>query len=119
MPVIILGGTWPGCFTPTEAAAVAAAYGWFVSMMIDKDLRPRELPALLLAPPLLVPLSVPFHSDPVQLGPIMTCKLAIGLYRPPVGGTLMVGARLAGTGMGAVVKHLIILPTPRAGQALF
>lgn len=176
MPVIILGGIWSGYFTPTEAAAVAAAYGLFVSMVIYKDLRPRDLPALLLksfttsavvmvvigatsclawlitveqvpaqiadfithyatsqwtflmlvnfsllalgcfiepvpalllAAPLLVPLSVPFHIDPVHLGLIMTCNLAIGLYTPPVGGTLMVGARLAETGMGAVVKHLI------------
>jgi C4-dicarboxylate transporter DctM subunit len=37
----------------------------------------------------------------------MTCNLAIGLYTPPVGGTLMVGARLAGVGMGAVVKAMI------------
>ena len=48
MPVIILGGIWTGIFTPTEAAAVAAAYGLFVSMVIYKDLRPRDLPALLL-----------------------------------------------------------------------
>ena len=67
----------------------------------------EPVPALLLAAPLLVPLSVPFHIDPVHLGLIMTCNLAIGLYTPPVGGTLMVGARLAETGMGAVVKHLI------------
>lgn len=176
MPVIILGGIWSGYFTPTEAAAVAAAYGLFVSMVIYKDLRPHDLPALLLksfttsavvmvvigatsclawlitveqvpvqiagfvehyahsqwtflllvnfsllalgcfiepvpalllAAPLLVPLSVPFHIDPVHMGLIMTCNLAIGLYTPPVGGTLMVGARLAGVGMGAVVKHLI------------
>ncbi len=176
MPVIILGGIWSGYFTPTEAAAVAAAYGLFVSMVIYRDLKPRDLPALLLksfttsavvmvvigatsclawlitveqvpvqlagfvhqyatsqwtflllvnfsllalgcfiepvpalllAAPLLVPLSIPFGIDPVHLGLIMTCNLAIGLYTPPVGGTLMVGARLAGVGMGAVVRALI------------
>ena len=37
----------------------------------------------------------------------MTCNLAIGLYTPPVGGTLMVGARLAGVGMVGVVRSLI------------
>jgi C4-dicarboxylate transporter DctM subunit len=176
MPVIILGGIWTGIFTPTEAAAVAAAYGLFVSMVIYKDLRARDLPelllksfttsavvmvvigatsclawlitveqvpvqiaglvthyatsqwtflllvnlallalgcfiepvpALILAAPLLVPLSVAFKIDPVHLGLIMTCNLAIGLYTPPVGGTLMVGARLAGVGMASVVKALI------------
>ena len=176
MPVIILGGIWTGFFTPTEAAAVAAFYGLFVSMVIYKDLKLRDLPALvlssfttsavvmvvigatsclawlitieqvpnqiaglvtqyatsqwtflilvnlalltlgcfiepvpalILAAPLLVPLSAAFHIDPVHLGLIMTCNLAIGLYTPPVGGTLMVGARLAGVGMAAVVRSLI------------
>ncbi|MEO8310990.1 MAG: TRAP transporter large permease [Caldimonas sp.] len=176
MPVIILGGIWSGYFTPTEAAAVAAAYGLFVSMVIYRDLKPRDLPALLLksfttsavvmvvigataslawlitveqvpvqianlvthyatspwmflllvnlamlalgcfiepvpalilAAPLLVPLSAAFKIDPVHLGLIMTCNLAIGLYTPPVGGTLMVGARLAGVGMASVVRALI------------
>ncbi|MEO8278992.1 MAG: TRAP transporter large permease [Ideonella sp.] len=176
MPVIILGGIWSGLFTPTEAAAVAAAYGLFVSMVIYKDLKPRDLPALILkafttsavvmvvigatsclawlitveqvpaqiaamvkqyahspwtflllvnvamlllgcfiepvpalilAAPLLVPLSAAFKIDPVHLGLIMTCNLAIGLYTPPVGGTLMVGARLAGVGMVSVVRALV------------
>ncbi|MEO8012844.1 MAG: TRAP transporter large permease [Polaromonas sp.] len=176
MPVIILGGIWSGYFTPTEAAAVAAGYGLFVSMVIYKDLKPRDLPelllksfstsavvmvvigatsclawlitveqvpvqiaslvteyatspwmflllvnvamlilgcfiepvpALILAAPLLVPLAAAFKIDPVHLGLIMTCNLAIGLYTPPVGGTLMVGARLAGVGMGALLKPLL------------
>jgi C4-dicarboxylate transporter, DctM subunit len=176
MPVIILGGIWSGYFTPTEAAAVAAAYGLFVSMVIYKDLKPRDLPelflksfstsavvmvvigatsclawlitveqvpvqiaemvthyatspwmflllvnvamlvlgcfiepvpALILAAPLLVPLGVAFKIDPVHLGLIMTCNLAIGLYTPPVGGTLMVGARLAGVGMASLLRPLL------------
>ncbi len=176
MPVIILGGIWTGLFLPTEAAAVAAAYGLFVAMVIYKDLHWRDLPALLLksfttsavvmvvigataclawlitveqvpvqiagfvtqyaheqwtflllmnlallvlgcfiepvpalvlAAPLLVPLAIAFKIDPVHLGLIMTCNLAIGLYTPPVGGTLMVGARLAGVGMMEVTRALI------------
>ena len=59
----------------------------------------EPLPALMLAAPLLLPLSAAFKIDPVHLGLIMTCNLAIGLYTPPVGGTLLVGARLAGVGM--------------------
>ena len=176
MPVLILGGIWSGLFTPTEAAAVASFYGLFVSMVIYKDLKPRDLPALLLksftnsavvmvvigataslawlitveqvpaqlaemvntyatspwmflllvnfallalgcfiepvpalilAAPLLVPLSTAFKIDPVHLGLIMTCNLAIGLYTPPVGGTLMVGMRLANVGMIDASRALI------------
>lgn len=176
MPVVILGGIWSGAFTPTEAAAVAAVYGLFVSMVIYRDLRLRDLPrlflksfmmsavvmvvvgatsslawlitveqvpaqlaalvnhyattqwmflllvnvcllilgcfiepvpALILAAPLLVPLAAAFKIDLVHLGLVMTCNLAIGLYTPPVGGTLMVGMRLARTGMIETARALI------------
>lgn len=48
MPVIIVGGIWTGFFTPTEAAAVAVAYGLVVSLYVYKDLKFRDLPALAL-----------------------------------------------------------------------
>ena len=180
MPVLILGGIWSGAFTPTEAAAVAAVYGLFVSMVVYRDLKPADLPrlflkafvmsavvmvvvgataslawlitieqvpvqlaglvkqyattqwmflllvnifllalgcfiepvpALILAAPLLVPLAAAFQIDLVHLGLIMTCNLAIGLYTPPVGGTLMVGMRLAGAGMLETTRALIPLFT--------
>jgi len=39
VPVIILGGIYGGIFTPTEAAAVAVAYGFFVGVFVYKDLK--------------------------------------------------------------------------------
>ena len=36
--VIILGGIYSGAFTPTEAAAVAAVYSFFVAVFIYKDI---------------------------------------------------------------------------------
>jgi C4-dicarboxylate transporter DctM subunit len=38
MPIIILSGIYGGIFTPTESAAVAAAYGLFVGKFIYKEL---------------------------------------------------------------------------------
>ncbi|WP_435235006.1 TRAP transporter large permease [Psychromonas sp. PT13] len=38
--VIILGGIYGGVFTPTEAAAVAAVYAFFISNFIYKDMGP-------------------------------------------------------------------------------
>ncbi|MBQ9273671.1 MAG: TRAP transporter large permease [Succinivibrio sp.] len=38
-PVIILGGIYGGVFSPTEAAAVAVAYGLFVGIFIYKTIR--------------------------------------------------------------------------------
>lgn len=46
--VIILGGIYSGIFTPTEAAAVAAVYSWFVAVFIYKDVRLRDCPKVLL-----------------------------------------------------------------------
>jgi C4-dicarboxylate transporter DctM subunit len=42
-PVIILGGIYGGVFTPTEAAAVAVAYGLFVGLFIYKEIHFRDL----------------------------------------------------------------------------
>lgn len=41
-PVIILGGIYGGIFTPTEAAAVAAAYGFIVGVFVYKELTLKE-----------------------------------------------------------------------------
>ena len=43
MPLLILGGIYGGVFTPTEAAAVACVYAFFVSMFIYKELKPSDL----------------------------------------------------------------------------
>lgn len=43
MPVIILGGIYGGFFTPTEAAAVAAAYGLFVALFIYRSMTFKDI----------------------------------------------------------------------------
>ena len=47
-PVVILGGIYGGVFTPTEAAVVAVMYGLFVGFVVFRNLRPRDLYAILL-----------------------------------------------------------------------
>lgn len=44
---IILGGILSGVFTPTESAAVAVVYAFFVTMFIYRDVRWSELPRLV------------------------------------------------------------------------
>lgn len=46
-PVIIIGGIYAGIFTPTEAAAVAAAYGLAVGLFVYKELKLKDLPGLI------------------------------------------------------------------------
>ena len=48
MPVIVLGGIYGGIFTPTEAAAVAAIYGFIVGTFVYQDLKLKDLPQLLM-----------------------------------------------------------------------
>lgn len=47
MPVIILGGIYGGIFTPTEAAAVAAIYGFIVGLFIYRTLKAKDIMTIL------------------------------------------------------------------------
>ena len=65
--VIILGGIYGGIFTPTEAAAVAAIYAFFISTFVYRDMGPLHVKgdaqnlALWQKPKALV--TVFFHRD--------------------------------------------------------
>lgn len=47
-PAIIIGGIWFGFFTPTEAAFVAVFYSLFVTMIVYKELKIKQLPGILM-----------------------------------------------------------------------
>jgi C4-dicarboxylate transporter DctM subunit len=47
LPVLILGGIYSGWFTPTEAANIAVVYGFIVSFFIYKELKLKDIPAIL------------------------------------------------------------------------
>ena len=64
--VIILGGIYGGIFTPTEAAAVAAVYSFFIANFVYKDMGPLKgegdhRHSLLSRPQALI--TVFFHPD--------------------------------------------------------
>ena len=46
--VIILGGIYGGIFTPTEAAAVAAVYAFFVAVFVYRDIGMKKVPHVLV-----------------------------------------------------------------------
>ncbi len=47
--IIIIGGIYGGLFTPTEAAAVSAVYGFFVVKFIYRDLSWKQIPEVIKA----------------------------------------------------------------------
>jgi C4-dicarboxylate transporter DctM subunit len=47
MPVVLLGGIYSGVMTPTEAAAVAAAYAFLISVFFYRSLSPSQIYASL------------------------------------------------------------------------
>jgi tripartite ATP-independent transporter DctM subunit len=47
-PVILLGGMFSGMFTPTEAAAVADLYAFFLGFVVYRTLRWKDLSAILI-----------------------------------------------------------------------
>jgi C4-dicarboxylate transporter, DctM subunit len=67
----------------------------------------EPLPSLILTAPLFIPIAKAFGIDPVHLGLIMVFNLVIGLYTPPVGGTLFVGAKIANVSVLATSRELI------------
>ncbi|MEY8832110.1 TRAP transporter large permease [Phaeobacter italicus] len=65
--VIILGGIYGGVFTPTEAAAVAAVYAFFIASFVYKDMGPlaaRPARSLSAAAVGEVPVSGSFWRQP-------------------------------------------------------
>ncbi|MFM1652609.1 TRAP transporter large permease [Brevibacillus sp. B_LB10_24] len=49
LPVIIIVGIRSGVFTPTESAAIAAAYALFVGMFVYRDVKWKHLPEVLMS----------------------------------------------------------------------
>ena len=47
-PVIILGGIYTGLFTPTEASAVACLYGLLIGLLVQRELKPGDLPGVIV-----------------------------------------------------------------------
>ncbi|AKU23967.1 TRAP transporter large permease [Massilia sp. NR 4-1] len=46
--VIVMGGIYTGVFTPTEAAAMAAVYAFFIAVFVYKDLKITQVGKVLL-----------------------------------------------------------------------
>ena len=61
-------------------------------------------PAIIILGPIICPIAVSYGIDPVHLGVIMVCNLAIGLVTPPFGLNLFVTSPISGKPPMAIGK---------------
>src|ERR1019366_509031 len=66
----------------------------------------EPVPAILLTAPLFIPTAKAFGIDPVHLGLIMSCNLALGLFTPPIGATLFVASKIANVGVLEITRSM-------------
>jgi len=76
------------------------------------------VPAILLTAPLFLPTALSFGVDPVHLGVIMTCNVAVGLFTPPVGATLYVASRISGVGVLTIASRMGLIYGAAIGALL-
>jgi TRAP-type C4-dicarboxylate transport system permease large subunit len=63
----------------------------------------------LILLPLLMPIAARFNWDPVWFGVLLTMKIAIGQFTPPMAVNLMVSCRIAGVPMEATFRWVFWL----------
>jgi len=63
----------------------------------------------LIFVPLLVPIAQAYNWDLVWFGVILTLKVALGQFTPPLAVNLMVSCKIAGVGMEATVRWVVWL----------
>ncbi|WP_438957404.1 TRAP transporter large permease [Cognatiyoonia sp.] len=101
--VIILGGIYGGIFTPTEPAAVAAVYAFFIATFVYKDMgpladrRPRSLSAAAVNE---IPGSITLRSRP--------WAIVTAFFHPDTQRTLFDAGKLTVTLLFVIANALIL-----------
>jgi C4-dicarboxylate transporter DctM subunit len=119
-PAIILGGIYGGVFTATEAATVAVVYGVVVGFFIHRDLRLRDLPAILVdsgvttGVVMLLVCTASLFAWVLNTSGIAAAAAAslMGVAAGKVGGLLVINGVLlvAGCFMDAISIYYVLLP---------
>ncbi|MCZ2722905.1 TRAP transporter large permease [Marinomonas sp. 15G1-11] len=74
MPILVLGGIYSGVVTPTESAAVAAVFGFVLSVFVYKELSIKRVPKIILESALLVSSVLIIVGASVAFGRIMALE---------------------------------------------
>lgn len=118
--LIIMVGILAGVFTPTEAAAVAVFYGLFVELALYRELRVRDLPAILRRAAIVAAMVMFIVAISGLFGWVMTSEEIPQAFTrmllsisPSVAVTLLlinVLVLIAGTSLESTATLLIITP---------
>ena len=74
VPVIILGGIYSGLVTPTEAGVLACVYALVVALLVYKDLKIKDLPAIFKSSCRTTGYCMVFVGAATVLGKILTLQ---------------------------------------------
>jgi len=103
-------GSTLGVFDRAAAAIVATGGGQYtilallIVMLIVIGMFLDGVSTFLILLPLLMPIANRFGWDPVWFGVLLTMKIAIGQFTPPMAVNLMVSCRIAGVPMEATLR---------------
>lgn len=120
VPVIILGGIYGGIFTPTEAAAVAVIYGFFIGVFVYKDLKWADLFDVIKDSALTTATVMIIIGTSTAFGRVLTlegipgtiAKTIIGITNNPIIILLLINILLiiVGTFMETLAAIIILSP---------
>lgn len=105
-------GSTLGVFDRAAQAIVATGGGEYtilfllVAMLIVIGMFLDGVSTFLILMPLLVPIATRFNWDPVWFGILLTLKIAIGQFTPPMAVNLMVSCRIAGVPMESTLRWI-------------
>ncbi len=99
-----------GVIDPVAKAIVNSGLGEYgvlallIVLLITVGMFLDGISIFLIFVPLLLPIMQHYHWDPVWFGVILTLKVALGQFTPPLAVNLMVSCRIAGVRMESTVR---------------
>ncbi len=118
--VVVIGGIYSGIFTPTEAAAMSAAYAFFVAVFVYKDLTLKQVPKVLLDSASMSAMLLYIITNAVLFSFLMTSEgipqemaaWLIDMGLGPVGFLLMVNILLLLAGNVMEPSSIVLIMAP-------
>ncbi len=99
-----------GVIDPVANAIVNSGLGEYgvlsllILLLITVGMFLDGISIFLIFVPLLMPIMEHYHWDPVWFGVILTLKVALGQFTPPLAGNLKVSCRIAGVRMQSTIR---------------